>query len=165
MAKPILVLAAFVMILSCAKNAKHDEEQISLQSPDGTIKLASSITDLLTAASASNKQVKDIVRIDYPHCSRGYYAVVTYIAQNGKESTIVYSKFPLATVSSSTTIHKNDGQGDLYNTAPACYEYWCTTAGNCTTCGVRVSDPFGNPTLSCSCNDCHLHQKKYDCPQ
>jgi hypothetical protein len=156
----------FFSLAACQKSQTKTEEAFNLTSPDKSIVLASSSQDLLARINTSvglGEAVR-IKNIEFPKSARGYYSIVTYEKVGGGESNIIYSPFAFATESSSTTIHTS-GANRLQYAAPACYEYWCTNDGACTSCSVKVSDPFGSPSLNCSCTECHLHQKKYDCPQ
>lgn len=163
-------IALLVIYISCDKNqnsAKSNE--IQLQSPDQKMKLANSTDELVSKINqivGFNEAVK-ISEINFPKTPAGYYSTVTYLKKEGTSSNIVFSNFFIASVSNHLVIHSAGNanrsiQPDYVE--PSCYEYWCTTAGSCGTCAVIVTDPYGDPTISCTCAECHLHQKKEDCP-
>lgn len=161
--KNIVFSLTLLAVILSACNKSSSKKSFILEAPDGSIVLASSQQDLLDKINTSIGQndASGVINVEFSKCNWGYYGIVAFSKKNGKESNIIFSKFPLATKSLSTIIQSDRNRGNF--NLPTCYEYWCTPEGSCTSCGVRVNDPFGNPSLSCSCEECHLHQKQYEC--
>lgn len=163
-----------MLLYACDKTSKEQDNQTTLElaSPDKSIKLGSNEAQVVARIKQTSglSEAKNITKIEYPKTAKGYYAIVTYEKANGELANMVFANFQLGLVTSELTFH--DGLSNQPSTqndeedgdGATCYTYWCTDYDTCTSCQVTVTDPFGTPTLKCTCTQCRLHQKKEPCP-
>ncbi|HYE56225.1 MAG TPA: hypothetical protein VD996_15355 [Chitinophagaceae bacterium] len=144
MIRLLLIMTLLISAMSCHKteNTQRDELITEISRTTGS-------TDILT-----------IEKIERNNTDKGYYTIVTFRRKDGSVSNMVFSSFLMKLVADKFILHTSED-----TKAAACYKFWCTTAGNCTSCQVLVDDPFGSPTLRCSCDGCHLHGQQVQCPQ
>ena len=165
----IATATLFILFAACHKTDKQTtpSNTIEMAAPDGSLRLGKDVAQVLLRINQATGlgEAKKITAIEYPHTQMGYYAVVTYAKKDGALANMVFANFQLG-LQAAQLIYHDATQGQR-NTAEAasCYVYWCTDAGTCSACQVKVTDPFGTPTLLCSCTTCRLHQQKEECPK
>jgi hypothetical protein len=156
----------FCIFLSCDKPGVKETPVFELASPDGKVKLGGSVSELLDKINATikTKEAVEIEKIEYPKASKGYYSVVTFRKKDGQVSNMVFAPFLINVESSRMIIHQSGNSAASSQAPPSqCYKFWCTAAGTCTSCQARLDDPYGNPTLSCSCDQCHMNGQQVPC--
>lgn len=157
------------IIYSCNKSDKQkDVNLIELTSPDKSIRLGTDEVQLLARINQTTglNEAEKISKIEYPKSAKGYFAIVTYQKKDSGLANMVFANFQLGLLTSKLIYKDNTSQNQRAATlAATCYVYWCTTYGNCTSCQVQVTDPFGTPTLKCTCAECRLHQQQEECPK
>ncbi len=152
-----VLISLIVAAYSCSKADKSNNllnDEVYLSHISETIEQSTRIS------------VKRITKVEDFNCTKGVYRVIDFVDAEGIARNFIEAGFLFNTVSEKLEFSKesSDKLGDVTSRGPSwCYEYWCTSGGNCTECGVRVSDPFGSPTLSCTCSACSLHTKQTDC--
>ena len=166
MKKLIFVITVLIAIVSaCNKNS--NKKTLTFVSPDRSVILASTQQELLDKinTSISLNNTTRINNIEFPKCNRGYYAIVSFKKEDGTVSNIIYSNFLFNLKAKTFNFKKTDQKKPNQNyQIPTCYKFWCSPDGNCSNFQVLINDPFGNPTLLCSCDECHLNGQQVQCP-
>ena len=164
----VIVLIFLCFTNSCKKNdGSQESNEIVLISPDKKIELGNKVSDLINDINIAleTNSVVSIDKIEYPHIEKGNYAIVSFKKEDGTVSNMIYSRFLFNLKAKKINFKKTDQKklGQNYQ-IPTCYKFWCTPDGNCSNCQVLINDPFGNPTLQCSCEECHLNGQQVQCP-
>ncbi len=140
----------FLLMLSfgCEKNTNRD-----LMNDQGV--LAQKIEKSTGFSIQSIELVSDF------SCKFGLYKIIEFTDKNNVHRNLVMSNFAIDLVSNQ--IRYVDKSNTVDERTPGwCFEYWCTSSGNCSECQVTLSNP-SNPVLKCSCSACHLNVKRYEC--
>lgn len=146
---------------SCNKKDSY-KESIELTSPDNTYQLANSTSDLLKMIDVhtDSKGAKNVDKVEFYNFKGNWAALVNYTKSDDSKDAILFSKYILNSQSDELNITKNNEMSLTSDAGGSkTYSYTCSVKPGCDKCQVQVTDPFGNPVVTCTCDKCQLNVK------